>query len=233
MSSPDSWFQQMPKWIWWSFVPAFGGLAIAYAGQKTRTKPWIALGLGITVAAVILSSSEIAAVIWLAQIGAAFSLKKSFLIKTYPQNLPLPAEGETAKLVAETRGKIEINTCSKDDLVNGLGLPIVYANDIESARNEGYIFTHLEELSEIIGIPQQTINRIAPLVVFSYVSKQEVDVSWRRLNTYSVEQLIAANIEPEVAQKIVLERVERGEYKSVMDVKKRTKLPLNSYSHII
>ena len=41
MSSPDSWFQQKPKWIWWSFVPVFGGMAIAYAGQITRTKPWI------------------------------------------------------------------------------------------------------------------------------------------------------------------------------------------------
>ena len=112
-------------------------------------------------------------------------------------------------------------------------MPIVYANDIESARNEGYIFTHLEELSEVIGIPQQTINRIAGQVIFTYDIKQECEVSWKHLNTYSVEQLIAANIEPEAAQKIVLERLERGEYKSVMDVKKRTKLPLTYYRHII
>ncbi|NEP42838.1 MAG: helix-hairpin-helix domain-containing protein [Okeania sp. SIO2H7] len=233
MSNPESWFQQTPKWIWWSFVPAFGGLAIAYAGQKTRTNPWIALGLGITVAAFILSQTEIAAIIWLGQIGTAFALKKSFLIKTYPQTLALPEEAEIAKLIVAKRGKKDFNTCSKDDLVNGLGLPIVYANDIESARNEGYIFTHLEELSEVIGIPQQTINKIAGQVIFTYDIKQESDVSWRRLNTYSVEQLIAANIEPEAANKIVLERLERGEYKSVMDVKKRTKLPLNSYRHII
>ena len=191
------------------------------------------MGLGITVAALILSQTEMVGIIWLVQIGAAFGIKKSYLIKTYPQTMPLPEEEKVAKLIAGKRGKIDINTCSKDELVNGLGLPIVYANDIESARNEGYIFTHLEELSEVIGIPQPTINRIAGQVIFTYDLKQECEVSWKRLNTYSVEQLIAANIEPEAAQKIVLERLERGEYKSVMDVKKRTKLPLNYYRHII
>lgn len=233
MLNSNSWFQQIPKWIWWSFFPVFGGLAIAYAGQKTKTNAWMVLGLGIMVAALVVAQTDFSAIVWCAQIAAAFSLKKSFLIKTYPQSLPIPNDPETAKLLMERRGKIDINTCSKQDLVNDLGLPIVYANDIEAARNEGYIFTHLEELADMIGIPQQTLDRIEAAIVFSYHSKQEEDLSWRCLNTYSVEQLVAAKVEPNAAEKIVFERMERGEYKSVMDVKRRTKLPLNFYRHLV
>lgn len=233
MSQDSSWFQQTPKWVWWSLFPAFGGLAIAYAGKKTNTQAWMYLGLGVTVAAVVLSQSSLTVPIWLAQIGIAFYLKKPFLLKTYPKNLPLPEDTEAVRLIAASRSKIDINKCSKNDLVNGLGLPIVYANDIESLQNEGYIFTDAEELSEIIGIPETTVKRIAPLIVFSYDYKTEVDISWRRLNTRSAEELIIWGIKPTDAQKIVEERQRRGEYKSAIDVKRRTGLPLSSYRNLI
>lgn len=232
MSQSTSWFGQTPSWVWLSFFPIFGGLAITYAGYKSKTKVWMVLGVGITGVSFILSSTGAAALIWLTQIGVAFYLKKKFLAKTYPKNLPIPEELQLAKLVINTRDKVDINQCSKNELVNGLGLPIVYANNIESVLNEGYIFTHIEELVEIAGIPENYINRLAPLMIFSYDYKKEADFSWRRLNAYSIDELVACGLDGAIAEKIVAERQRRGDYKSLVDVKQRTGLPLKTYLHL-
>ncbi|UBF25740.1 helix-hairpin-helix domain-containing protein [Kovacikia minuta CCNUW1] len=229
MSNFPNWLEKTPTWIWWSFFPGFGGLAISYAGYKSSTQAWIAVGLGLTAFAWITSSSGLAAWIWLAQIAIAFSLRQQFLLKTYPNNLPAPNDPDLVRLVAKTRNKIDINSCSKNELVNTLGLPIVYANDIESLRNEGFVFTHSEELSEIIGIPESKVSAIAPLITFYYDHRKDSGISWRRLNTLVLQEFIDCGLEPEVAKKIFEERQRRGDYKSLIDVKRRTGLPLSSY----
>lgn len=234
MSQPTSnWFQQIPKWVWWSAFPGFGGLAIAYAGKKAKTNSWIALGLTLTGVALLLTESAWVTPIWLVQIGLAIYLKKPFLLKTYPKHLPLPEDADTLALVAGLRGKVDINQSSKNELVYNLELPIVYANDIEALRNEGYIFTDAEELTELVGIPESTVKRIAPLIIFTYDYKKEASVSWRRLNAYSIEQLVDCGLDSAVAMKIVNEREQRGEYKTVLDVKRRTGLPLSFYSQVL
>lgn len=231
--SRDSWLQQTPQWVWCSCIPGFGGLALVYAGYKANTSNWMILGSGITIAALVLSSSHLALPIWLSQIVIALYLKKRYLIKTAPKGVLLPETTQTAALIAQVRGKVDINNCSKDDLVNLLGLPIVYANDIESLQTEGYIFTHLEELHEIAGIPENYLPRLAPLVTFSYDYKKEAHSSWKRLNIMSVQELIAGGLESDVAFKIVAERQKRGVYKSAIDIKRRTNLPFYSYRHLV
>lgn len=233
MSQQRSQLQQIPNWVWWSFVPGFGGLAITYAGYKSDTPNWMVWGASMTVAALVLSSTNVPLLLWLAQIIMAFSLKKRYLIKTSPRGTLVPNDAKTAELLARVRGKIDINECSKDDLVKILGLPIVYANDIESLQHEGYIFTHLEELSEIAGIPESHIQRIAPMVTFSYDYKKEAHLSWKRFNLLSAQELIACGLEPAVAEKIFAERQQKGEYRSVMDVKRRTGLPFYSYRQMV
>lgn len=228
----SNWLKRTPNWVWWSCLPIFGGLAIAYAGRKANFPVWVKLGLAITGVALILSSSELGLLVWLAQIGTALYLRKKFLIKTAPKGL-LIGDRETAQLIAETHGTIDINNCSKDDLVYQLGLPIVYANDIDSLRNEGYIFTHLEELGELIGIPENYLTRLAPLVSFSYDINKEADKSWRKVNSLSVDELIACNIDIITAQKIIRERSQKGPYKSLVDLRNRTGLPLNKYRHLL
>lgn len=232
MYRSSDWLKTNPKWVWWSFFPTFGGLAIAYAGYKSQTSSWIALGLGITSAAMVLSSTNLILGVWLFQIGTAFYIKKRYLIKTAPKGALISEDVRTVQLIAATRGKVDINSCSKDDLVYELGLPIVYANDIEALRNEGYIFTYLEELSELAGIPESYLRRLAPLLVFSYDYKKEADFSWRRLNTLSLQELVACGLDSSVAEKIIQER-QNGAYKSLIEVRRRTNLPLSCYSHLI
>lgn len=230
------WFQQIPKWIWWSFCPYFGGLAIAYAGYKSKTPPWYWLGLAITGTSLVSSvflSSGLPQILWLVQIGIAFYLKPKFLAKTYPHRLPFPHDLKMARLIAINRDQLDINTCSVDQMVYDLGLPLVYAQDIDSLRREGYRFTYLEELSDLAGLPESYLHRIEPMIIFTYDPKYEVDISWRRLNSLSYSELVQCGIEPQAAEKIIEERQKQGQYRSLVEVKRRTGLPLNAYRHLM
>lgn len=234
MLSTSSLLKKTPKWVWWSFFPGLGGLAIVYAGFKAKTPLWIALGTSLCLLSFTFNNwLGISWVILISQVILAFSLKKEYNVKISPRGTLIPEDVETAELIAKIKGTIDINTCSKNDMVKVLGLPIVYANNIESLQNEGYVLTHLEELSEIAGIPEEQVRRIAPLIHFCYDEKLEHHLSWRRINVLSVEDLILLGLSQKVAKKIVSERKKQGDYKSVIEVKQRTGLPFHSYRQII
>lgn len=232
MLDSENWLRKTPIWVFWSICPLFGGLAIAYAEVKTKTQTWFLWGLGICLVSVTFSSyTNLVSLLWLSQISIACYLRKPFLLKTAPRNMVV-SDASTAKLLAAARGQIDINSCSKDELVYELSLPIVYANHIESARQEGHIFTHLEELRDIAGIPEQLLEKIAPLIVFSYDINKEAHNSWRVVNSCSVQDLIILGVTEEFASQIIQERDNKGSYTSLMDVKNRTGIPLKYYSHL-
>ena len=231
MSQP-SWFDQTPQWVWLSCIPFIGGGAIAYAGVKCGSKIWIGIGAGFVVAAIVIPSSSFWSLLWFTQIGTAFALKREYLTKTYPKDLPLPEDPKLFARIAATRPKIDINSCTKNDLVNILGLPIVYANDIDSLRSEGHIFTSLEELHDVVGISNETLKKIAPLAVFSYDYRQESGYSWKRINSMTADELIDLGLEQRVAEAIASERQQRGDFKSIMDIKKRTGVPFSAFKHL-
>ena len=151
--------RRIPKWVWWSLCPVFGAVPIAYAGYSTKTDRWLQIGGGMS------------AVVWLAaladpswllvylavpiQFGIAMSIKNSYLIKSAPRGTILPTDRQTAQLVADVRGRVDLNKCSKDELVHILGLPIAYANNIELIKAEGFMFTHVEELTELADVPEK------------------------------------------------------------------------------
>ncbi len=218
MYNNSNWFERIPQWLWGTFIPVFGGASLIFAGWKAKTNSWIAMGGGLIVVSLFMSSVFPASIylIWGGQIFLGFKLKQDYLIKTAPKGVKIPSS-KIAYLLAENRGKIDINSCSKDDIVYQLGLPIVYANDIEMLRHEGYLFTDIQELAEIAGIPEHILYRIEPLIVFGYDLRKEVEVSWRRLNSYSVDELINHNISADNAQEIVEERNKNGQFKSLLD----------------
>jgi DNA uptake protein ComE-like DNA-binding protein len=234
MLTPAPQPRSIPTWVWLSFVPLFGGLAIVYAGHKSKTPNWIYLGLGVSVTALITLSTSYAALVWLFQITASFYLKTAFLSKTLLQTSRVGLHGlSDSQFVPTLAGKIDLSSCSKDELVRGLGLPIVYANDIESLLNEGFVFTHLEELSEIAGLPEAYLKQLEGRLVFSYDHRKDLDASWRRVNVCSVEDLAILGIKIEVANKIIQERDTKGEYRSVMDIKRRTNTPFKAFCQIV
>ncbi|BAQ64888.1 helix-hairpin-helix domain-containing protein [Geminocystis sp. NIES-3709] len=234
MTYNKNWFDRNPPWLWWSFFPIFGGFSLVYAGWKSKTNSWLFIGGGLTFVSLLFSSLLPSSVylFWITQIIIAFKIKQNYLIKTAPKGVLIPSS-KIAQLIAEYRGKVDINNCSKDDIVYQLGLSIIHANDIESLRHEGYMFMDIDDLSEVAGISENILRRIEPLMVFGYDLRKEVDVSWRRLNTLSVDELISYNIDENSAKKIVLERTEKGQYKSLLDVRKRTGIPIQIYRHLV
>jgi DNA uptake protein ComE-like DNA-binding protein len=233
--SESSWFKQTPTWIKITWIPIIGGGAIGYAGYVIKNNTWIALGVGLVGISAISTllfgfTAEVLVAMYIGQVVAGLIFKQEFLVKTYPRNLPLPKDLKLFQAVAAERPKIEINTCSKDDLVNRLGMPIVYANDILALREDGYIFTYPEELTEILGIPAASVQKISAFITFSYYQEQEY--SWQRVNHLRIEELVNLGLEVKVAVAIAQERELNGDYRSLMDIKKRTGLLFSSYRQL-
>jgi DNA uptake protein ComE-like DNA-binding protein len=234
-----NWFAHTPSWFNWALVPVVGGLGLSYAGWKIKTRGWILGGLlltGASLCSLALPESFIGPTLtflWLTQGGIALAIKKNYLVKTYPLSEPLPSDAQLARLVAQNRPPVDINRCSKNDLIYKLGLPIVYANAIESLQQEGYLLTSPEELVEIVGIPEETVHRIAPMLMFSYDFKRESISSWRRFNTYSAAELEAAGMDPTIAARLVEERARKGPFRSAIDAKQRVGFNLSAYQRLL
>jgi len=226
----DRWFSQTPQWVYFCCVPVIGGLGLTAGGVRINNPWWMVGGVAL-VGANFLDNAWF--VVYIVQVAIAFFLKSEYLVRTFPSTAPLPRDPKLAQRVLALRPKIDINTCSKDDLVRGLGLPIVYVNDIFALRASGHIFTHLEELTEIVGVPQETVQRIGSAITFSYDPKQESYVSWRRANSFSVEELMAVGLTEQVARVIVEGRTRGGQYRSIADISQRTGLPIEAFRALI
>lgn len=227
---PDNWFTQTPQWVYFCCVPVIGGLGLTAGGVRINNPWWMVGGVAL-VGANFLDNAWF--VVYIVQVAIAFFLKSEYLVRTFPSTAPLPRDPKLAQRVLALRPKIDINTCSKDDLVRGLGLPIVYVNDIFALRASGHIFTHLEELTEMVGVPQETLQRIGSAITFSYDPKQESYVSWRRANSFSVEELMAVGLTEQVARAITEGRAKGGQYRSIVDITQRTGLPIEAFRALL
>lgn len=202
--------------FWLSFIPVFGSLAIVREGNRLKATKFTRLGWSLFVLSVITAMGGNLLVAWFLQIALAFWCKSVHAAVAPP---PLP--------------QVDFNSCSKHDLVRVLDLPIVYANDIVLIRNEGYLFTHAEELTEIAGIPEEQVKRIEPQLIFTYDTLKDGNASWRRVNFLSPTEMETFGISSEIAQQIVEERTRTGDYRSVVDIKKRTGIAFRDYKKLI
>ncbi len=229
--------KKIPDWIWWSLFPLFGALTIAYAGYTTKTNRWLQIGVGITAVCALAALFGQAWLVYLAvpvQFLLAMNIKTAYLIKTAPKGKILPTDRETAKLIAEIKGKVDINKCSKDDLVYRLGLPIVYANNIEAILNAGIMFLHIEDLHKLADVSEQLCETIEPMVVFNYYETGAIDANdWQRLNILPMSELVELGLDRQNAETICNERQLHGVYRSLIEVKRRTGVPISSYKHLI
>jgi DNA uptake protein ComE-like DNA-binding protein len=228
--------RRIPNWIWWSLCPVFGAVSIAYAGYLTKTDKWLQIGGGISAIVLLAALAGQSWLVYLAvpiQFGIAMSIKNPYLIKSAPRGGILPTDRHTAQLIADVRGKVDINKCSKDELVHVLGLPIAYANNIELMKAEGYMFTHVEELTELADLPEKYSQAIEPMIAFNYYEKSANPIDWQRLNVLPMSELVELGLDRNSAAIICHERQIHGAYRSLVEVKRRTGLPIALYKHLI
>jgi len=200
-----------------SFLPIIGGLSIIKESDRLGHRTIKHLGWAIFALSLVIALVGNIFVVWLLQIYLAIWLK---IGRTQP---PMPAAIQ----------QVDFNTCSKHDLVYVLNLPIVYANDIELIRSEGYLFTHLEEISAIAGLPEAQVRRIAPQVIFSYNTQIDENHTWRQVNILTAEEMAARGVMLAIAQQIVEERIQRGDYRSAVDIKRRTGIAFQAYQQLV
>ncbi len=207
--------QLSPNAFWLSFIPLFGGLAIVREGNRLSDTKFTQLGWAVFALSLALAVADGLALAWLLQIALAIWFRSEY-----------------AKAPAVPLRQVDFNSCSKHDLVRVLDLPIVYANDIDLLRNEGYCFTHAEELTEIVGIPEEQVARIAPRLIFAYHAARDGAGSWRRVNFLSVGEMQRLGVDGAIAQQIIEER-QRGDYRSAIEIKRRTGLPFRAYKKLL
>ncbi len=133
------------------------------------------------------------------------------------------------------KNKLDINNCSINDLVHMAGLLPNYAENIALIRAEGYQFLDLEDLTELADLPVDYCQKIEPLISFHYYEQSThlYPTNWQQLNNLSIEELIELGLDRDVATKICDERHQNGVYKALVDVKRRTGLPISAYKNII
>jgi len=202
--------------FWLSFVPVFGGLSIVRESTRLGDTKAMQLGWGVFALSIVTALGGSFTFAWLLQIGLAVWLRTQH---TQPPAPPLV--------------QVDFNSCSKHDLVRVLNIPIVYANDIDLIRNEGHLFTHAEELSEIAGLPDELVLRIAPQLIFSYDAQKDDDHTWRQINFLTASEMVARGVDAIAAQKIVEERTLRGDYRSAVEVKRRTGVAFRQYQKLV
>ncbi len=203
--------------FWLSFLPVLGGISIIRESSRLGDNKCVQLGWGVLALSVVTALAESFTFAWLLQIGLAVWLRA----RHAKPPAPLPI------------AKVDFNSCSKHDLVRVLNIPIAYANDIDLIRNEGHLFTHAEELIEIAGVPEDLVARIQPQLIFSYDAQKDDDHTWRQINFLSVGEMVTRGVDAIAAQKIVEERTLRGDYRSAVEVKRRTGIAFRAYQTLI
>lgn len=133
------------------------------------------------------------------------------------------------------KNPVDINKCSIDDLVHLVGIPSIYADNIELIRSEGYQFLDLEDLTQLADLPEDYCRKIEPLIAFTYYEQfaNSDATNWQRLNILSISELIELELDGDIATKICDERHQNGEYRALIEVKRRTGLPISAYKRLI
>ncbi len=78
--SKTNWFEQIPQWIWLSFIPVIGGVAHIYAGWQTKKIKWMYWGGGFIVGSIVLGHfiPHLSFLIWTGQIVTAYTFVVKF-----------------------------------------------------------------------------------------------------------------------------------------------------------
>jgi TM2 domain-containing membrane protein YozV len=133
------------------------------------------------------------------------------------------------------KNKLDINNCSVNDLVHIATILPNYAENIALIKSEGYQFLDLEDLTELADLPEDYCRKIEPLIAFNYYEKfaNSDATNWRRLNSLSVPELIELEVDRDIATKICDERHQNGKYRALVEVQRRTGLPISAYKNLI
>jgi DNA uptake protein ComE-like DNA-binding protein len=160
-----------------------------------------------------------------------FSIRAKLLKDPYYRMRSL-AEVEIA---AQVGVKIDVNQACVDDWLRLPGISIHQARALVELVEMGLQFLCLEDLAAALSIPINRLKPLEPVLVFSYYDP-ESSIAPQRINpnTASLEQLVQIPLlEPSIAEKIVQNRQENGNYRNLADLQRRICLDSQSISQLM
>jgi DNA uptake protein ComE-like DNA-binding protein len=135
---------------------------------------------------------------------------------------------EEVAIAIELGIHIDVNYASIDDWLRLPGISIHQARTLVELTGMGVQFLCIEDLAAAINVPVQRLKPLQPILYFSY-SDTESLLNPQRVNpnTASAEQLAQIPfIDDTLAQIVVQNRQENGNYRNLADLQRR--LSLNS-----
>lgn len=124
--------------------------------------------------------------------------------------------------------KIDVNRASVDDWLRLPGISIHQARTLVDLVEMGMQFLCLEDLAAALSVPLVRLQPLAPLLFFCYYDPESlITPAQLNPNVASLEQLQQLPIiEKSLAQAIIHNRNEQGNYRNLADLQRR--LQLNS-----
>jgi DNA uptake protein ComE-like DNA-binding protein len=136
-------------------------------------------------------------------------------------------------IAAQLGVKINVTHASIDDWLRLPGISIHQARTLVELVNLGVEFLCLEDIAAALNLPSQRLKPLEPLLQFCYY-EDKLSPSKINPNNASLEQLQALPfISPTLAQGIITNRQQQGDFKNLADFQRRLHLERNCISQLI
>ncbi len=142
---------------------------------------------------------------------------------------------EEIAIAAQLGITIEVNTATVDDWLRLPGVSIRQAQTLTVLTTSGIQFFSLEEIAVALNLPPQRLQPLAPILRFSFVD-EESTLSPVQINpnTATVEALAQIPfLDETLAAKVVANRLEQGNYRSLADFHQRLGLEAKLTSQLM
>ena len=133
---------------------------------------------------------------------------------------------EEVAIASELGIKIDVTQASIDDLLRLPGISIHQARTLVELIKTGVEILSIEDLSAALNIPLSRLQPLKPILAFSYYDPDSLLTPQKiNINTATLEQLQQIPlITNSIAQKIIKNRQQQGDYKNLADLQKRLAL---------
>lgn len=131
--------------------------------------------------------------------------------------------------------KIDVNRANIDDWLRLPSISIHQARSLVELTDAGVQFLCLEDLAAALGVSVNQIKIWQPILYFCYYDPESLDTPAKINPNYAslTELQEIPLLEPNLAQKIVINRQENGNYRNLADLKRRLSLDNDAISQLM
>lgn len=133
---------------------------------------------------------------------------------------------EEVDIAVQVGLNIEVNRATVDDWLRLPGLSIHQARSLVELNAMGVSFVCCEDIAAAVNIPLTHLQRLEPLLLFTFYDTNSLESPFTvNPNTATLEQLNKIPVmTSELAEKLILNRQEKGKYRNLADLQQRLTL---------